>query len=290
MGGVEHRARSLLAPARFAPAWPATGASRRRRPAALLLTLLAGCALASEDPGAPEDSRAAGDRAPAPAAPRTLVELPADWDEFDLESFEAWITALPADAAIALDGERFDELGRALAADELEAVRAALVLARCADSRAAEILLARLEQRVIAAQRHADAGDVVAAAALAAGAETEAQTARLAALAVGGEPHPDLEIRVECAASALARGRDDVVPFLLTVMRDATRAGRADPKDWPPQETLAWAKSRAARALHARLDRPNAFTPDASYAEQERVVAQLAEALRAAGVAVPASF
>ena len=38
-----------------------------------------------------------------------------------------------------------------------------------------------------------------------------------AALAVASEPHPDFEVRVECAVSALDGGREEVIEFLIKV-------------------------------------------------------------------------
>lgn len=277
--------------ARLCPAVP-PDARRAARRAALALTagLLAGCAA---PPGGGADV--------PPAAPATpSAPLPADWDARSPEAFERWYTSLAPGAGVALEEADLRELRAALDAGEtvdevLRGVRAALVLGASRDPRAPGLLLERLELRVRPEARHADAADVVAAAALVDVPEVDAPerpdvTERLAELAIGDRPHPDLEVRVECAATALARGRDDVAPFLLAVMRDLTLAGRADDKDWPYQETMAWAKSRAARALFARLGRTSTFSPDVGYAEQERRVAALAGELRAAGVAVPASF
>ena len=152
----------------------------------------------------------------------------------------------------------FDEAG----------MRAALLLAHSRDPHAAEFLLTRLEERVEGAERNADGADVVAAASLAAWPPGERYTSALTALSVGSSPHPDLEVRVECASSALARGRTEVCSFLLRILRTGTPAEETDLQDWPPKVTMAWSKSRAATALSLHLGAPVRFRADASYEDQ----------------------
>ena len=82
-------------------------------------------------------------------------------------------------------------------------------------------------------------------------------------------------MRVECASSALARGRTEVVPFLLRVLRASTPAQREDPPDWTPKPTMAWSKSRAATALSGHLGVPVEFRADASYEYQLAEIASL---------------
>jgi hypothetical protein len=160
-------------------------------------------------------------------------------------------------------------------------VRAAVLCARSRDPRAAELLLARLEQRVLGPDRNSDAGDVIAAAALADLAFRADLADRLVALATGDAPHPDLEVRVECAASALRLGAptDSVAPFLLTVLRALTPAELEHPGDWPRQRTVAWAKTRGAEALSERARVPCTFRPDGSFAHQAAETAKLERAL-----------
>jgi hypothetical protein len=170
-----------------------------------------------------------------------------------------------------------EEYALALGLQDLSSVRAAVLLARGEDeSRAA--LLRRLEARIEGPARESDAGDIVAAAALARWSDMEL-IERLTQLASGPEPHPDLEVRVECAATALAAGALEVTPFLLRVLTAGTPAEVQDPIDWTPTETLAWSKMRAADALaqHAGLDL--LYQPDASFEQQLADVARLRAAL-----------
>lgn len=199
----------------------------------------------------------------------------------------------PAPAAAPLSGAALAELARALepadAVGELLAVRAAVLLARSGDPRAIDVVLARLEQRWMGPGRASDAGDVVAAAGLAGFPATEllsrAAPARLVELATGPAAHPDLEVRVEVAALALALGRDEPIPFLLSVLR----AGTA-PEPWPDFErkpTLAWSKFRAAAALSARAGVPVRFNPEGSFAEQRAEAQRLAQLLAAGRPSAP---
>jgi len=166
-------------------------------------------------------------------------------------------------------------LKKALGGMDEAAMRAALLLGYSRDSGAAEALALRLEARVEGPDRDSDGADVVAAATLAAWPLDERFGARLVDLSTGARPHPDLEVRVECASSALARGRTEVVPFLLRVLRASTPAQREDPPDWTPKPTMAWSKSRAATALSGHLRVPVEFRPDSSYDDQLAEIARL---------------
>lgn len=159
--------------------------------------------------------------------------------------------------------------GAALDSPGSQAVHAAVLLAHDRSPRSFEVLLARLEGRHVAETRELDAGDVVGAAALENLTPGPGQLQRLVALAEGPAPHPDLEVRVEIARSALALGADEVIPFLIRVLRALTPAEREDPGDWPRITTLFWAKSRAAEALTARAgERRVRFRPDSSWEDQ----------------------
>jgi hypothetical protein len=161
------------------------------------------------------------------------------------------------------------------------AIRAALLLGHSRDSDAADALIARLEARVEGPDRDSDGADVVAAATLATWPVDERFSARLVELSSGARVHPDLEVRVECASSALARGRTEVIPFLFRVLRASTPAQREDPPDWTPKPTMAWAKSRAATAISWHLGVPVEFRADASYDDQLAEIARLVELLAA---------
>jgi len=163
-----------------------------------------------------------------------------------------------------------------------DATRAAVLLAHSAahgDAAARAALAARLERRAIAPSRSEAGADVVAAAALAPHAVRDKQlAARLVALAAGERPHPELDVRVECASAALGAGRREVVPFLLAVLRAETPAQGA--LDWPRTTSLAWAKGRAGDALAAHAGLSLTVRPDASWADQLADVARIEAALR----------
>ena len=144
------------------------------------------------------------------------------------------------------------------------------------------MLLERLESRVAGENRNSDAGDVVAATGLAElGDEAERDDARrrLAALASGPEPHPDLEVRVECARSAVLLGDDSTLPLLLSVLRIGTHAGRAEGTFWPPPQRSAWARERAAEVLAWRAGVENSYSADASVDDRDAFADRLAAAL-----------
>jgi hypothetical protein len=203
--------------------------------------------------------------------------LRADWSEIPLSDFEEWVLLdVQGGSGLELTSTDLDGLSGALGSFDLVALRAAILLGASRDPRASQALLERLEQRDLTPLRHADAADVVAAAALARADLAPEQLEELEALAHGPSPHPDLEVRVECAASSIRSGRDAPAVFLLQVLRVGTRAGRSDAIDFEPSPTMAWAKSRAAEALSERAGVPCTFHPDASFEAQERE----AEALR----------
>jgi hypothetical protein len=210
--------------------------------------------------------------------------LPAGWDAVEPFAFESLLAELPADGAPIW----FDRAGRLALQDALErmdqtSVRAALLHAHSRHPKSGERLLRRLKAREVGSERGSDAGDVVAAAALA-GFPHAAELYRedLRRLAVGRSPHPDLEVRVECAVSALALGDDRPIPFLLKVLRIDTYAGEADDRDFAADEHTAWARGRAAEALSARAGVALTYQPDGSVPHREREAARLADLLRPA--------
>ena len=239
------------------------------------------------DPPAP---RAEPSPAPSVAAQATTLPPPVPtwvlapgWDRGSLASFEADLERwFPSGSPRRIDPEGRTELSRALDRNDDVAVRAALLLARSLDPAAGEELLARLERRIERAedQGAGDAPDVVAAAAFARGAAAANAARRLEGLARGSRPHPDLEVRVECAASALALGRDAVVPFLARVLREGTAAAK-DPPDWKRGSEVGWAQARAADALARRAGVATDYLPEASAAARE------AEAARLEGLLAP---
>lgn len=233
--------------------------------------------------------------APAPhpesaGLPRgTELVLPKDWRSSSPEAFAAWVrSALPEDRATPLEKNSLRELQRALddvatpladgTLDPL-AVRAAVILGRSRSAPGASILIRRLEKRALGPDRHSDCGDTVAAAALARFPDPARYAQRLVPLAVGSRPHPDLEVRVECAATALFAGFEQVIPFLLQVLRIDTFAGRSDQRDFAVSSTTAWARGRAAEALSIYAGVPLTYRCDGPIAHREEEAAKLAARL-----------
>ena len=248
------------------------------RPVALLLCLLAACRAAEPEV----------EPAPTPQLARgELLALPADWRTLAPLEFERWVvTALPEERATPLDeaargalAAALDEVAVPLAggAQDPVAVRAAVILGRSRHPTSAAILIRRLERRVLGRERWSDCGDTLAAASLARFPDPRRYAQRLVPLAIGARPHPDLEVRVECAATALHAGFAEVVPFLLMVLRIDTPAGASDRRDFAVSPTTAWARGRAAEALSTYAGVPLTYRTDDSIAGREREAARLAE-------------
>ena len=241
-----------------------------------MLAMLAGCG--SSAPRGEETTEVGLPRAP-------VLALPADWRTSSPADFEAWILeALPEDQATPLAENSLRDLQRAL--DEVTtpldgqrhdplAVRAAAILGRSRYPSSATPLIRRLEARKLGAERYSDCGDTVAAAALARFPDPRRYAQRLVPLAVGARPHPDLEVRVECAATALHAGYPQGIPFLLQVLRIDTFAGEKDARDFAVSPTTAWARGRAAEALSAFAGVPLAYRFDGSIAHREEEAAKL---------------
>lgn len=206
------------------------------------------------------------------------------WETQSRLEFEALLTKLPTLGDF--DDAFYANLSRA-AMDDTQAevaLRAALLLARRNTERADRMLLMQLEARNAHPERPADAADVVAAARLAASpwSDVLGAPARLAALADGATPHPDLEVRVECARSALLAGRDDVAAFLLRLTRLDTPLGLARDGAWHSTQFTTWARNRAAEALCERMGIACPYRADAAIAERETA----AQAIESAWTAV----
>ena len=230
---------------------------------ALFLALaLSGCALL----GPPEE-------------PRT--PLPDGWDTISPLAFEELLAReFSPDRPVFFERAGYEVLTDALNRMDQTSVRAALLLAHSGHEVSGRRLIRRLARRIEGPEIGSDAGDVVAAAALPrfAGA-AELYRKKLASLARGSRPHPDLEVRVECAASALELGDDASIPFLLQVLRIGTYAGQADERDFTVTPQTAWARGSAAAALARRAGIPCAYQPDGSLADREREAARLAQML-----------
>jgi hypothetical protein len=220
-----------------------------------------------------------------PQAPSSFA-LPDDWSTMSLERFETWVqSALDGEKPVTIERASMRELKRAIAGFDLTAMRAAIVLARSRDPRAYEIMMEHLEARVVGPERPDDAADVIAAAAMGQVRNVTNLGTRLEDLVVGDKdrklaPHPDLEVRVECACSLLEYKRTRGIGFLLRVLRDQTRAADDSKRDWTPTPHMAWAKSRAAFALSKFLATTDDFRPDGSIEHQEQEAARLEELWR----------
>jgi hypothetical protein len=213
---------------------------------------------------------------------RMRWELPEDWLWIEPASFERLATeAFPDGTVTPIHHDSLRRLYEGLDLGPRDAVRAAVLLGRSRNKRAGELLLRRLEKRVRGADRAADAGDVVAAAALATFPRRGRYLGRLVALAVGDTAHPDLEVRVQCAATAVDLGDDAPLPFLLQVLRIDTAAGLDDERDFEVSPTTAWARWTASDALARRAGCPNPYRVDASLADRDAATRALEAALPA---------
>ncbi len=205
---------------------------------------------------------------------------PPDWATMGLAEFEELVLeSLPQDRITLLTGDALRELALALDRMDESSVRAAVILARSSSDQAADVLWNRLKRRVLGPERNSDAADVVAAAALGRFPRPE-RFWRIVRLVDGPHPHPDLEVRVECACTALHAGFDRVIPFLLKVLRIGTTIGRADERDFAVSDTSAWVRARAAEALSARAGVLVTYRADAPIAEREKEIRALEERLQ----------
>lgn len=248
----------------------------------LLALVLGACA------SAPPPVQSGADTA-LPRGP--VLVLDREWAELPPSEFERWVVAaLPDDRMTPIEKESLRELQRALdsvttplagGAHDPLAVRAAVILGRSRHPASASVLIRRLERRVLGPERFSDAGDCIAAAALARYPDPRRYAQRLVPLATGARPHQDLEVRVECAATALHAGFAQVVPFLLQVLRIDTYAGLRDERDFAVSPTTAWARGRAAEALSTYAGVPLTYRFDGSIEHRE------AEAERLARILVP---
>ncbi|MFT7487533.1 MAG: hypothetical protein ACI9F9_003394, partial [Candidatus Paceibacteria bacterium] len=181
----------------------------------LFLGLCAGCESASS--GRIEEASVAHTpvqkRPPGPQQ-----NLPERWDSMAPWDFEQALAGLTTGTWSA---PHIEFLGAKLEAPGSVSIRAAVLLAH-GDQAAGECMLTHLERRREEPERSGDAAEIIAAAGLVAIAEQQSAPNlfrdRLRDLAIGQVPHPDLEIRVECAVSALDLGERAVVPFLLRVL------------------------------------------------------------------------
>lgn len=228
------------------------------------------------------------------------AEPPADWREVSSAGF-ARAAQVERGRWRELSAGRDSELERLAASLDLDprtATRSAVLLgliardlpAESEESRAiCEALMARLEARIVPPSRGETGVDLVAARVLgeliSRGMASDEALALLVELACGVRPHPDLAARVACAAAALeASDEGRVVPFLLAVLRAETPDQDLSPRTWPRVTTLAWVKTRAARALSAAVDTTPRFRPDGSWVHQTAEAHRLEELAQRAGL------
>jgi hypothetical protein len=81
-------------------------------------------------------------------------------------------------------------------------------------------------------------------------------------------------VRVECAATALYAGFDQVVPFLLQSCASTPTPARPTAATFAVSPTTAWARGRAAEALAAYAGVPNTYRFDASMQQREAETAR----------------
>jgi len=207
---------------------------------------------------------------PAPQPPPPAAQdLPQGWATVPLEGFPALLEQnFPAGERRTLVPSAFEELSGALRGEDELALRGLLLLARCSDPLAGEILLQRLERRAVPRGDLGPAIDIAAAAAVRGFGDSRNAASRLESLAYGQRPHPDLEVRVECACSALAFGRERAIPFLLAIQKHGTRIAVAS-SGWKPIADMDFCQRRAAEALSERAGRPCRFRPLQPLSERE---------------------
>lgn len=204
------------------------------------------------------------------ASGRGVTEgLPRDFATAHSARFERLLDEhLPLGTSTELPPAVLEQLARTLAGPPGEATRAALWLARAHHPAASEVLIAHVEERRTGPARADDVGAAVAATALGRAPLARETLPRLRELAVGANPHPDIEVRVECALAVLDAGDRSVVPLLVRVLRiDTPSEAREGPLTDSP--TTAWVRGRADRALTALLGRPYRDRTDAPFAERE---------------------
>ena len=187
------------------------------------------------------------------------------WIEESSAAFEARLGAVdPAAWSPAFE----QALWTALRGEPREATRAVLLLARDPSAATTEGLLQVLEERADYPERPDDAGACTAAAHLSQRELTDTQLDRLEGLALDA-PHPDLEVRTECAIAAFSHGRRAAGRFLIRVLRIDT-ASEAVEGALTDSTTTAWSRGRAATCLTDAFGLPRENWTDASLAERER--------------------
>jgi len=218
--------------------------------------------------------------------PRRGLALPRGWDTLSTPAFEDVFDRWnPAGEPGRLETSALDELQAALEGARPRSLRAVLLLSASGAAEAREVLRARLERRIRTGDPDLPAVDVAAAAALGKARDPSPTLASaLEELAIGRRPHPVLAVRVECAVSSLALGRDAVVGYLLAVLAEGTPAVRERPGATlgaASIDELIFAQWRASTALAGRAGIDNPYRPEAGAVERARAAADIERAVSA---------
>jgi hypothetical protein len=219
-------------------------------------------------------------------APDPPVELPLDWLLGTAHQFAQGLESWNLSQGLLWSHSAQERLTEVLlqpsedARSAQNSIRAALLLAFDSSAPSQTALLIRLERRLAPQERGRQGVEVVCANAMARMPHVENSTlGSLSKLAFGPIPHPDLDVRVECARALLAHvpmseegptplKARDALRFLIKVLRAETPAQVQDAPTWPRIETLAWPKGRAAQELARWHPTEVPFLPDGSWQSQ----------------------
>lgn len=89
------------------------------------------------------------------------------------------------------------------------------------------------------------------------------------------DAHPELIVRVEAAASLIAKENYSPIPVLLKVLKEHTRLQDNREREWTERTRIAYEKEEAWRALAPILGEGLRFSPNAPYDAQADVVEEL---------------
>lgn len=213
-------------------------------------------------------------------------DLPAGWQEGTAREFAAALPGWDLPVPLVWSHAAHTELNRVLLEPAMHAhtaqlsVRAAVLLAKDPSVRTQNSLLIRLERRLPPAERGRQGVEVTCANVLSRMEGLPEKTmGSLHKLATGTAPHPDLDVRVECARAYLAHiPQTETAPtplraraclrFLIKVLRSETPAQIDDPITWSRTRTVAWPKGRAAEEIARWLPTEEAFRPDGPWQDQ----------------------
>jgi len=227
-----------------------------RLPLLLITMLLSGCRQTPPAPPPGERAQAlerALEQGVVQPAPLERATLPSDWQQVRWAEYSDWLGQhFPDGKPWTLAGEDLRALSGALARADEGSLRAIQILARLSDPLASEICVAHLERRLSRTQQLplVEVVDTVCARALGSMADFPGMGPRLEQLASGSNPHPSVDVRVECAIRALALDKRRALEFLLAFSKLGTRLS-ARGANVAPGSDVAQAQLRALEALLA---------------------------------------